>query len=99
LASGTTRHLLLDANVLIDYVQSGRSILELTHRHLGPVHVVSVILDEVDSLDAAACKSLGIEIVEPDLAQVVAAGARRGPLSFQDHLCLALAKERGWSCV
>ncbi len=33
------------------------------------------------------------------MAQVMSAAAGKGPLSFQDHLCLSLAKELGLTCV
>ncbi len=99
MAAGSTARLFLDANVLIDYLQSGRAIFDLVRRHLGEVHVVSLVLGEVDGLDLAGCRRLGIEVVEPELAQLIAAGQARGPLSLPDHLCLAIAKERGWTCV
>jgi rRNA-processing protein FCF1 len=99
MAFGGGAYLLVDANVLIDYVKAERSILALVARHLGEVRVLSTILAEVDQLDAEECERLGLQVVEPDPAQVVAAAERRGRLSFQDHLCLLVARERGWTCV
>ena len=92
-------YLLVDANVLIDYAKAERSILALAARHLGQVEVLSPILAEVEQLDEDECERLGLHVVEPALAQVVAAAERHGPLSFEDHLCLIVAKERGWTCV
>ena len=50
-------------------------------------------------LDPAAAESLGIKLVEPTLEQAFDAAARKGPLSFQDRLCLIVAKANGWTCV
>lgn len=59
--------LVADANVLIDYAQTDPSVLTLHVRHFGPIYVPSVILDEVDQLDAADCESLGLTVVEEPL--------------------------------
>lgn len=93
------RLLLMDANVLIDYQQSDISVLELVSRHVGPVHVLATVLDEVDGLDAADCERQGPTIVEPDLDHLTRAAVRRGGLSFADHLCLQVAMERHFVCV
>ncbi len=45
------------------------------------------------------CIELGIKLVEPELEQAMLAAERRGALSFQDNMCLILAKENGWTCV
>ena len=97
--SSVTRLLLVDANVLIDYVKSELSVLGLAARHLGEVYVLSTVLDEVDGLDADDCARLGIRVFEPALADVIAAARKRGALSTQDHLCLILARRQGWTCV
>lgn len=36
--------------------------------------------------------------MEPSLEQIMISTTKRGRL-FQDHLCLTLAKEYGWTCV
>lgn len=94
-----TRLLLVDANVLIDYVKSELSILGIAARHLGDVYVLSTVLDEVDGLEEDECARLGIRIYEPELAHLVVAAQQRGALSTEDHLCLILAREQGWTCV
>jgi rRNA-processing protein FCF1 len=91
--------LLMDANVLIDYQKSDISILGLVSHHVGEVHVLTPILDEVDGLDAADCERLGLKAIEPDLAHVIGASARKGRLSFRDRLCLVVASDRGFVCV
>ncbi len=91
--------LIVDANVLIDYARTDPSILALCANHLGPVYIPSVILDEVDQLDETDCESLGLSVVEEPLEILTAAAAKRGPLSFEDRICLLLARENKWTCV
>lgn len=94
------RPLIIDANVLIDYCETDRSILPLISVHLGPVHVATPVLhEEVEQLDETECRSLRVELVEPSLELAAAAAARRGALSFHDNLCLLLARENRWVCV
>ncbi|MFO7566746.1 MAG: hypothetical protein R6X02_29155 [Enhygromyxa sp.] len=57
------------------------------------------MLAEVDNLDEARAIDLGVVVVEPSLELQARASARRGRLSFEDHICLLLAVERGWTCV
>lgn len=92
--------LLVDANVLIDYVKSDIAVLGLVSQHVGKVHVLSTILEkEVDGLDAVECGRLELRVIEPGLSQLERASARRGALSFHDHLCLIVALEDGLICL
>lgn len=91
--------LVTDANVLIEYVSTDESVLTLASRHLGAVMVPSPVLAEVDSLDVMACDQLELRVVEPTLNQLLEAGAQRGRLSFEDRICLILARDAGWRCV
>lgn len=93
------RLLVVDANVLIDYVGSDRSILGLAAEFIGPIHVPRPVLEEVEQLDEADCARLGIRLAEASTAQLLEAGAGRGRLSFSDRLCLVLARDRSWTCV
>jgi hypothetical protein len=94
------RLLILDADVLIDYCKTDRSILTLVARHVGPVHVAAPIIGEVKQLDEASASDLGLVVIEPPIELAAQAAARRGGrLSFQDRLCLMLAKANGWTCV
>jgi predicted nucleic acid-binding protein len=91
--------LILDANVLIDYCATDRSILTLISRHVGQIHVPVELLEEVKALDESECDRLGLHVFEPELEQLAAAGKRRPGLSYYDHLCLLVAKLGGWTCV
>lgn len=53
----------------------------------------------MDGLDFADCERIGLKTVEPNLYQLTRAAAKRGQLSFHDHLCLLVASEPGFVCV
>ncbi len=91
--------LVVDANVLIDYAKADESVLALVVRHIGPVFVPRDVLDEVDQVDEDTCTRLGLQIAEGSLEQLLEAGAGGGGLSFQDWMCLILARDNGWVCV
>ncbi len=91
--------LLIDANVLIDYQKSDFTVLGLANKHVGEVHVLTTILEEVEGLDVVDFERLGLKAVEPELNQLTHAATKRGQLSFRDHLCLLVALESGFICV
>ncbi len=93
------RFLILDANTLIDYCKSDRTIIKLICTYVGQIYLANPVLTEVNEMDETICKELGIMLVEPELDEVFSAAQKRGRLSFQDHLCLLLAKKNGWTCV
>jgi predicted nucleic acid-binding protein len=96
---GGLRLLLVDACVLIDFAKTDISVLTLASRHVGEVHVVTPVFEEVKDIDATMAASLGINLVEPTLEALVQAATERGRLSFQDRLCLLVAKSHGYTCV
>ncbi|MFO0696020.1 MAG: hypothetical protein U0230_20825 [Polyangiales bacterium] len=85
--------------MLVDYRAADLTILSLVSRHIGPVHIVSTVLAEVDGLDESDCERLGFRVVEPTLAQVTEAAGRDGRLSFEDRTCLVVCRDQGWTCV
>jgi predicted nucleic acid-binding protein len=91
--------LVVDANVLIDYLKADESVLALMVRHVGPVYVPRDVLDEVQQLDQATCARLGLHIADGSLEQLIEAGQGGGGLSFTDRVCLVLARDNGWVCV
>lgn len=93
------RFLIVDACVLIDFAKADPAILTLVANHVGEVHVATPVFEEVNDIDATMATSLGIKIYEPTLELAASAAARRGRLSFQDRLCLAIATAEGWTCV
>lgn len=96
---GGMRLLLVDACVLIDFAKTDISVLTLASRHVGEVRVVTPVLKEAKDIDPAMAASLGIKLVEPSLEVLLQAAAQRGRLSFQDRLCLLVAKNAGYTCV
>lgn len=90
---------ILDADVLIDYCNSDTGILKLVSEHLGRICVPTPTLEEVRQLTPARCQELGLTLFEPEAEDLFKAANRYGVLSFQDHLCLILAKKHKWICV
>lgn len=91
--------LILDACVLIDFWDADPSAISLVVRHVGEVNIAENVLSEVKQVDRSEATMAGLTIVEPTLEMMTAAAGRRRGLSFQDHLCLLLARERGWTCI
>jgi len=96
-----TKHglLILDANALIDYYRCNREIFKLVCTHIGQIYLAKPVFDEVTQINTDQCTELGIILIEPELDDLLEAGGKRGRLSFQDHLCLILAKKHGLTCV
>ncbi len=86
-------------NVLIDYANSELSVLTLAAHHIGPLYVPNVVLDEVEQLTEGDCESFGLTVLDEPVEILLAAGEKRGALSFEDHVCLLLAKDNDWICV
>lgn len=92
--------LLMDANVLIDFCDSDRTVIALISKHIGRVHVpLPILIEEIEQFNDTDWTELGIVGVEPSLEIAAQAAQRRAGLSFHDHLCLLLARDNGWTCV
>lgn len=88
-----------DANVLIDFLETDRSILTLLARSLAPVYVARAVLDKVNQLSAVECDGLGLIVVEATTEELLEAGEGRPGLAFDDVVCLAMARDNGWCCL
>ena len=74
------RLMIMDACVLIDFIKTERSVLELIVKHVGPLYVASPVVAEVNEIDdEAELVALGLIIIEPEIADAYAAGSRSGP--------------------
>ncbi|HOC41431.1 MAG TPA: hypothetical protein PKJ99_00330 [Thermoanaerobaculales bacterium] len=93
------RPLIVDANVLIDYLDTEPSVLALVAREAGPLFVATEVLAKVDQLDVTVCEELGLSIAVPSLSQLLEAAVRRPGLAFDDVVCLVMARDNGWCCV
>jgi len=97
---GKKKHfLILDANILIDFCKCDTTINKLICTYVGQIYLATPVLNEINQIDEGDCLELGIILAEPELEQAVLAAEKKGPLSFQDNLCLILAKENKWACV
>ncbi len=92
--------MIMDACVLIDFIKTDRTILELIVKHVGPVYVISPIIEEIDDIDdESELQELGLVIMEPEIDDAYVAVGYSGPISFQDRLCLLTARRHGSTCV
>lgn len=91
--------LILDASVLIDYMHSELKPLALWAKHTGPVHVPRMLLREADGLSEKDCLQLGLQLVDPSMEQLDEVAENLPGLSFEDRLCLVMARDGGLTCA
>lgn len=92
--------LLFDADALIDYINSNKNIISVATKKLYEIYVpLNIMREEIRQLSEDEANSLGIRIFEPTFNQLIEANKERGGLSFQDKLCLIIAKDNNWICV
>jgi len=97
---GVRKLLLLDACVLIDFIKADPSVLTMIVENLGQVYVASPIVSEVHDVEGeAGLVALGLEVLEPELEELFRAQEMVGTTSFEDNICLLLAKRFGFICV
>jgi len=99
-SSPPPRLMIMDTCVLIDFIKTEQTILELVVNHVGPLYVISPILDEINEIDDEnELEMLGLIVIEPEIEDAYSASNRSGPLSFVDRLCFLTAKRHGFTCV
>lgn len=91
--------LLADADVIIDYRDSDLGILGLVNTWVGPLAVVTAIIEEVREITTEGLERLGIEVIEPSMAQNIRAEAIDSPVSFNDRLAFVVCSDEGRICV
>lgn len=91
--------LLADADVVIDYQHSDLTVLALVAAHVGPLAVLTSVIEQVDDLTPEACADLGLEIITPTVQQRRRAGETDSAAHFTDRLCLVVARDEGRVCV
>ena len=89
--------LIVDANIVIDYLDCDEKIFVLIKEYIGQVYLASPLLEEVKTLDLTRCQRLGITIVEPTIEQLSWAAEQEFSISFQDKICLTLARDYNWT--
>ncbi len=93
------RILIVDACVLIDFLDTEPSVFAIVARAVGPIYVASPVLSEEVGIDAAKAERLGLAVVEPPGDIFEQSARTRGGLSFHDLLGLLMAKAEGWTLV
>ena len=88
------RKLIVDANVLIDFLNSDFTILKEVNKFVGQVYVIDrLLVNEIPVLSFKDCQNVDLEIISPteDIAKV--AEVRIGQLSYIDRLILHMAND------
>lgn len=94
------RFMIMDACVLIDYINGEPDLFKLISTHIGAIYVTTPILEEVDSIESIEeLEELGLLPIEPEIDDVFEATNMNGKTSFQDNLCYLTAKRQGMICV
>ena len=94
------RVVICDANILIDYAKANKNIIGLITEHLYDVWVPLPVWGEVENLSNKEAKELGLDIIEPSLAQThEAANMFGGGLSDEDHMCFIMARDEKAICA
>lgn len=95
-----SRFMIMDACVLIDYMNGEPDLFKLISSHIGPIFVATPILEEVDSINSIEeLEDLGLIPIEPEIEDVFSAEEMDGQTSFQDNICFLTAKRRSFTCV
>ena len=91
-----------DANVLIDYAGSAPDVLRLICEHLQQLYIPLPVLKEVRQLSVQEVQAFGVEIVEPNLSQIIEVfniREQKPSLSAQDAICFIMARDNDWTCL
>ncbi len=92
--------MIMDACVLIDYMNGEPDLFKLISSHVGPLYVATPVMEEVDSINSLdEFEDLGLLPIEPDLEDVFEATEMDGKTSFQDNICYLTAKRQGMTCI
>ena len=94
------RIVICDANILIDYAKANKKIIGLVTEHLYEVWVPLPVWEEIEDLTNKEGKDLGLNIIEPSLAQTYeAANMYGGGLSDEDNICFIMARDEKAICA
>ena len=93
------QHVIVDANVLIDYCESDLSVLCLFSEKIQSVHIGKSTLNKVKQITEAEAEQNRLLIEIPSIELALEAAAKRGSLAYDDRETLLLAKENAWCCL
>ncbi len=92
--------MIMDACVLIDYMNGKPDLFKLISSYIGPIYVATPILEEVDSIKSIEeLEELGLIPIEPEIEDLFTADDMEGQTSFQDNICYLTAKRNNFTCV
>lgn len=92
--------LLLDACVLIDFLEADQTVFRSISQHVAPLHVISPVVEEIRSCRSTnELEQLGVIVIEPEIEDAYTAARAPGAISFPDLLCCLTAKRLGMVCV
>lgn len=86
--------IILDANVVIDFRDSDRTVLKLFSREIEELGIPAGVLIKVNEFTKEDCEELGIKVLYPDSMELSLI-TTSGSLASDDQECVILAKERG----
>ena len=91
-ADRASRFMIMDACVLIDYMNGSPDLFKMISAHIGPVYVATPVLEEVNSIENIQdLEDLGLIAIEPDIDDAFKAAEMDSRTSFQDNLCYLTA--------
>ena len=95
-----TQFMIMDACVLIDYINGEPELFKLISSLIGPIYVATPVLEEVDSIESVlVLEDFGLLPIEPEMEDVFEASEMVGRTSFQDNICFLTAKRQGLTCI
>lgn len=86
--------IILDANVVIDFRDSDRTVLKLFSREIEELGIPAGVLIKVNEFTKEDCEELGIEILYPDSMELSLI-TPSGSLAPDDQECAVIAAGRG----
>jgi len=88
-----------DANVLIDYLKANEKLITEACSSIFEIYVPIPVLGEIKQLSETKAKKIGLRLYEPSMEQLIESSSGSQRLSYQDKLCLRIAKDNGWICA
>jgi len=88
-----------DANILIDYMESGKKVISLFAESVEALYVPLPVLKEVPKLGISEAKRLGITVLDTGMDILAEASRIKTGCSFNDNVCYLTAKNEGMFCA
>ena len=89
----------IDANILIDYLETDGEILSLVSKYLAPIYLADIVAAEVNQFQKINPDTLGITVIETPYTVLSESSDRQVSISIQDFVCMRIAEQRDWACA